>query len=937
MISNKTILTIFVAVTSIAATAQSAADSLSYGSQQLEAAFGYTESRDSYTGSQASVDAGQIDTWKGSSLDAAVRGKLSGWYNGIVRGMSSPYGTSALVVLDGIPMPFITLSDLDPTTVSEVTVLKDAAAKALYGPQGAQGVLIVTSKHGKNNSLTVGVSANVGFQKPTKMPEMLNSYEAALLRNQALLNDGLAAKFSESDLKQFRNGQGIDNDWRKMYMDDVFFRKYNVQVGGGSEKVRFYINVGYADESGRYKVDKIDKFDPSDYTRRFTVVSNIDVDITPWLRAFANTNIGVKRINSTREASGGIYQKIYCIPNWVADGKLEDGRVITSVGYQNPIYGSINLTGLNQMTCTNLAANLGLDFDLSFITKGLGFKGVFGYSSMYNGIRGGFYDYGRVIYDPVTGEYSTYGANVATPLSYAKGTTTNYYMDIQAMLDYKRTFAEDHTVSGLVHYTFEDYRGSDTKWYAPAFILPANSIKLAAQAKYGFRNLYFIQGDLTRAGSEMMAQGHQFHTSPTVSCAWVLSEEEWFKNDIVSYFKLRASYGALYYDALRDMDSRYLYNNVYRAYPGGGPIPGIFNGYTIEGLRRGDVNLKWELSKQQDYGFDLNITDKIRLVFDYWRTNQEGVLLQSELLPGVGGVTPAKRAFTNSGKILNQGIDLSAGYMTRLGCGLGISAIGQLGWNRNEWLSANELSYKDAGYAYEYRKTGYSIGQVFGYLVDDSNGSMFWNSQDEINASGLSFAGNQPRPGDLKFQDLNGDKIINEGDLAPLDGCYQMPRLEYGLQLNFDYQGFDLGLDIIGSGARAAVYNGSVGVAEFVSGLTTEGVYMPHHRSAWTAERYAAGDKIDYPALSSGASSSLQTNSFFVDKLNYARLRTATLGYTLPYNFTKSVGFNKFRVYVNGQNLFSIHNRKFDALDSESAQIFNHVYRAFNVGINLNF
>lgn len=918
----------------IGASAATAADSISYGTQELETAFGYQETRDSYTGAQSSVDAQQIDMWKGTSLGAAIRGKLAGWYNGVVRGASSPNATDALIVLDGIPMPFMTLEELDPTTVEKVTILKDAAAKTLYGPEAAQGVLLITTKKGENNALRVNISANFGFEKPTENPDMLDSYGQAVLRNQALLNDGLAAKFTQSQLDAFKDGSAPNNDWRKLYMDDMFLQKYNVQVAGGSERVNFYVNAGFSRETGKFNTSYDDKYNPADATNRFTIVSNLDVKITPWLNAFANTNIGVKRINATAKSSEA-YKLMYTTPAWVEDGVLEGNRVITSEGYAYPLYGAINLSGVNQMTRTDLEANMGLNFKLDFITKGLSFKAIFGYSSMYNGIRGGSYDYERVVFNSTTGEYDRWGSNVATPLSWAKGTTTNYYMDIQAMFDYHRVFGGDHSVDALLHYTSEDYRGSDTKWYLYSFILPGNRIKLSGEARYGFKNRYFVQFDFNYAGSEMMAKGHQFHFSPTVSASWVASNESWFKNDLVSYLKFRASYGQLYYDSLRDQASRYLYSNIYRSGVGG--ITGIYSGFGVNNMRRGYENVGWEKSKQQDYGFDLGFKEKFHVIFDYWRTNQEGILMQSELNPVLGGVSAENRAFTNSGEALNQGVDLTVSYNTTLACGLGITVAAQMGWNKNKWTNAAELSYADAGYAYEYRKTGYSIGQKWGYLVDDANGSAFYNSQAEIDNSGLSYTGSQPRPGDLKFQDLNGDGVIDEGDQAPLDGAYTVPNYEYGASVALDYKGFDLYLDFMGESGRSLLFNESVGAAEYVSGITTEGVYMPFHQHAWTETKAQAGAEILYPALSSGQSSSLQANSFFLQKLNYLRLRNITLGYTLPSQLTKRIGMSKVRVYVDAQNLFTFHNGKFDGFDPEATQIYTKVFRSYNVGLNIHF
>lgn len=912
-----------------------AADTVPYGEQELHAAFGYFDTRDSYTGAQSSVDAAQIDKWKGTSLEAAIRGKLSGWYNGKIRGESSTRGSKALVVLDGIPVPFLDLTDLDPTSVQEVTILKDAAAKALYGPQGAQGVLLVTTKHGKNNSMTVNISANFGIEKATRNPDMLDSYGQATLRNLALTNDRLAPKFSASQLEDFRDGSGVDNDWRDMYMDDMFLQKYNVQVGAGSEKVRFYVNAGFSRETGKYKTDYDDKYNPSDYTNRFTVVSNLDVDVTSWLRAFANTNVGVRRVNAAKAGGAEIYKSIYTTPNWVPDGMLPDGSIITAEGYPKPIYGAINYAGLNQMTQTDLAANIGLDLDMAFLTKGLSFKGIFGYSSNYNGIRGGTHDYGRVIWNESTQSYETWGSQVETPLKWDKGTTTNYYIDIQAMLAYNRVFGGKHSVDALLHYTAQDYRGDEENWYKPAFILPTNRIQLAGEARYGFLNRYFVQFDFNHSGSEMMAEGYQFHFSPTVSGSWVVSEEGWFKNPVMTYLKLRASYGELYYDTLREMDSRYLYNNVYTA--GLGAIQGIYSGFGILTQRRGTPNIGWEKSKQQNYGVDLGFWDNLHVTFDYWRTNQEGVLVQSDLNPTIAGVNSSIRPYINSGKIFNQGVDLSVAYNTTLDCGLEIGVNGQMGWNKNEWKDAAEISYENANYAYPYRSTGYSIGQKWGYLVDDSNGSMFYNSQDEIDKSGLRYTGVQPRPGDLKFRDLNGDNVIDEGDQAPLSGVYDTPRVEYGASVLLGYKGFDLYLDFVGEGGRSGLFNASVGVAEFVNETTVEGVYMPHHNESWTAERFAQGYPINYPALSSSASSSLQANSFFASKIDYLRLRNATIGYSLPSKLVSRLGMTKLRFYVAGQNLLTWDNMKFEGLDPEVQHIYNKIYRSINLGLNINF
>lgn len=914
-------------------------DTIPYGEQKLEAALGYQDTRDSYTGAQSVVKADLIERWKGTSLSAAIRGKLAGWYNGYVRGASTSNNIDPLVVLDGTPQPFMTLDYIDATSVESVTILKDAAAKALYGPQAAAGVVLITTKHGQTGDLKINVSANFSFLDRTETPDMLNSYQQASLRNQALINDGLAPKFSDSQLEAFRDGTGVNNDWRDQYLTGTFQQKYNIQVAGGQQRVRFYVNAGFSRENGGYKTAWDEKYNPDYYENRFTIVSNLDVDVFSYLRAFANTNVNIARINATHEGLGNVRRLAYLTPNYVEDGIQPDGSILTSDGFANPMYGYVNYMGINTQTRTDLTANFGLDFKLDFLTKGLGFKAIFGYSSDYTGVRGGTHDYARVIRDD-KGELVPYLTNIAQPLAWAKGVTSNYYIDFNMMLNYERTFG-DHMVNANVNYIYEDYRGD---WTTVGWILPTNRIQLGGFAKYGFKNRYFVQFDFTHAGSEMFQEGRQFHFSPTVSGAWVASNESWFKNDVMTYLKLRGSYGSLYYDTLYQpynalagtgLRSRYMYSNEYRE--GMGTMIGIKNGFAIVEEYRGNPSINWEKSKQTNVGIDFGFWDKFHGTVDYWFTNQEGVLLQNENTSTITGVTSGRRKYENIGKITNRGVDLSLSYETVLPCGLEIMATGVLGWNKNKFVNAAELSYESAGYAYAYRKTGYELGQLFGYLVDNSNGSMFWNSQDEIDNSGLLFTGTQPRPGDLKYQDINGDKVIDEGDKAPLAGTRKIPSVNYGANVSLAWKGFDLYVDVIGEGGRSKLLNTSLGVAEYVSGTTIEGMYMPHHLNAWTHERYAAGKDITYPALSSSQSSSLQDNSFFTTKADFLRLRNVTLGYTLPAKITKKAGMSKVRFYVSGQNICNWNNMKFDGIDPEVSDSWNIVNRSFNLGLNINF
>ncbi|MCM1021213.1 MAG: SusC/RagA family TonB-linked outer membrane protein [Muribaculum sp.] len=912
-------------------------DTVAYGDQLMELPFGYSSTRDAYVGAQSSVDATQIEKWKGASLMEAIKGKLAGYNGGVIRGLSSytvdvTKNGAPLVVLDGIPMPLFGVTDImDPAAIEEVVLLKDASAKALYGPMAASGVLLITTKKGIQEGVKVDVTANVGLGHPTKLHEMFGSYDQALLRNQALMNDGLDPKFSAAQLAAFQDGTGANSNWVDLYKKDRFSQKYNVQVRGGGNKARFYMNAGFVRETGDIETDYDKKYDPSFWNNRFTVNSNLDVDVFSFLRVFSNTNVIINRVNVPRTGADGngstaeLYKQLYTTPAYIEDGLTESGAVKTYEGYPRPLYGEANLRGINTSTQTTLNTNIGLDLDMSFLTKGLSFKTIFGYSAAFNGVRAGSADYERAVFNETSGEWERYGTNVVAPLTFSKSSFASYYLNYQAMFNYKRTFG-DHLVQAFVNYQAEDYRG---EWTTPEWILPTSRLQLGGEVKYGFKDRYFIQFDFTEAGSEMMRKGRQFHFSPTYGASWVASNESWFQNNIMTYLKVRASYGRLKYDSLKNQSSRYLYSTTIREMGAG--LAAIFDGFTVLDYLRGNPSINWEDSEQQNYGIDLGFWDKLHISVDYWRENQKGIVLANERLPFIAGTTESYRPYGNYGKMENQGIDLSAQYSTILPCGLEITARGTFGWNKNKITDGADVYYD--GYAYPYRKTGYTLGQEFGYIVDRSNGNGYYNTQEEIDNSGLIYTGVQPRLGDFRYKDLNDDGVIDEADKAPLKGTKLLPSVNYGVSVTLAYKGFDLYLEGYGEGGRSKLMNATLGVAENQG----DGVYMPIHKQAWTAERYANHERIAYPALSTTASSSLEANDYFVSKLDYLRLRNATIGYTLPYKLTKNWGMSRVRVYVNGTNLLTWDNMKFGGMDPEVACLGSFVNRTVNFGLNINF
>lgn len=876
-----------------------------------------------FTGAVATATADDISQSPTFDLKNALFGHLAGYYNsGEIRGVLSVNGEPKLLVVDGIPSTTRSLSDIDPTIVESVQILKDAAAKAIYGPLGAQGVILVNTKRGVAGQAKVSVTANFAFQSPTTKADMLGSYDYAVLRNQALANDGLAPAFTADQIASYADGTGLNNDWRDMYLRDFrTAQRYNIQLTGGNKRVRYYVNAGFQRTTGLYKTEYNEKYNPEEYTNNFYVTSNLDITLFPFLSAFVNSNVNIKRTNGP--IGSGALSDMYKTPPTAYFG-IEDDKIVVDPDFSNPIYGTLNYTGVRQNTNMYLNASFGLDLDMSFLTKGLSLKGILGYSSEYAGSRNGSYNYTRYVRN-ADGSLVILGSAVESTLSWSKSSNALYFMNFQALLDYKRTFGGQHYVAAQINYLAEDKISGNN---SAAWLMPFNRIQLAGEAKYGFDSRYYVAFAFNYAGSEQLPKGNRFHFSPTVSGAWVVSNESFMRDvDWLQRLKVRASYGVLNYDNMVSMPSRYTYSQEIRT-GGDGYIYGLYSGAIVNEGNLGNPFIHWEKDHEQNYGIDFTVFHNLSVSVDYYRQNLHDMICRDWTTPTVGGYQPSQQRFANVGRSQNQGVDIAAKYNMDLACGLGIDIYANVGWNKNKIIYAADMNRAVADYAYPSRISGYSRGQIFGYVADG-----FYNSEEEIANSGLTFRGITPRPGDLKYKDLNGDKVIDDKDLAPLDGVKDMPSMNYGFGAKLTYRGFDLYAAFQGEAGRNRCYSSSLGVCENVS----KGVYLDIHKHAWTPERYAAGEEISYPALTSSSSSSLQANTFFVSKDNFLRLRNLTVGYSLPESVLAKLRMTGVRFYVTGENLFVVSDLKFKGFDPEATGIAQYYYRSVSLGLNFTF
>ena len=395
----------------------------------------------------------------------------------------------------------------------------------------------------------------------------------------------------------------------------------------------------------------------------------------------------------------------------------------------------------------------------------------------------------------------------------------------------------------------------------------------------------------------------------------------------LSLLKLRASYGKTAND--RSGLGRYIYLDDISLVTGG-PLVGYLR-YFVDERQAANPYLKPEISTKQNYGIDLTLFNHLAVSADVFTEKMDNMVAGgASITPEYQGIPLAYFPRVNTGIFENRGYEISLDYTKDINGNLSFNVGGWVAYTKNKVIFSDEEERAD-DYAYRKRIEGYSVGQQFGYIVDESNGNGFFNSQEEIDNSNLVYEVGTPRPGDLKYYDLNNDGIINDKDKAPV-GFGAIPRYTYAFHADVRYRNFDLSVLFQGIGEfhRVDMQNGRV-----EHGF--EGMYSEWHKNAWTAERYANGEKITYPALSTRANSNHQENSFFMEDKSYLRLKNLTFGYTFPQKASNAIGADKIRIYVSGQNLLTWHNLTTNEYGPEGNYVSIPVYRLYNIGLSVKF
>ncbi len=868
------------------------------------------------------------------------RGTSSSSANGlsmIIRGLTTANGNKPLIIIDGQVCPNVNYTYITPEEIETVTVLKDASAMAIYGIQGGNGAIVISTKHGKIGSTRVSVYVDESLQQATKTPMRVSAGDYARLRNQAAYNDGLGkfALFSQEAI------DGYDDPTNNLYLDsDLYGDLFNktqwmtragLTVSGGTERVKYFANVNYMYESSPFKTEenKHWKYNPSPATNRFNFRSNVDVKINSWLSAFMGISGSINAIKTAGDSNTNVYAALFQLPPTLgspttpvydSEGNLlaNGNQIVTIDGVSNPVYGMLNRSGFIEYLKTDINARGGLTADLSGVTKGLSISGIVAYQTSSNNKQTTAQDYQLWVRSNKNDvlEYTRLGSTENTPLSYSKTRQMYYNLNLMGRIDYKRTIG-NHYVNAMAYFM---HQNREVESNSGAEILPYKRQSMGLTATYGFMDRYFIRGDIAYSGSEQFHPDRRFYWTPSVSATWIASDESFLRGlkPWVSLIKPRISWGINDNDQL-ETDGRMLYaDNV-----------------TWQGqqLLRGNPYLAPEKIKKFNVGIDLGFfNNELNVSFDYYKQNCDNVLISSStIIPSFQGVPLEYYPLVNEGRIKNNGFEVAALYTKPLNKDWTIFVGGSFSYNHNTMVDMKETYRED--YAYPYAKKDQSIGQKWGYVIDYSNGNGMFNFADEITGCGLDYSAlGTPRLGDFKYKDLNGDGKIDTKDKAPI-GYSNVPRGYFTINGGFAYKNFEVSFLFQGTSKRSVALSGA-GSYE----TPNQGIFSDIHMNAWTEERWLNGETIEYPALSISKSTSLTDNDYFIQDGSYFKLRNAEIAYNLPLSICRKIKASKIRFALNGQNLFTISHLRSKHIDPEIGDLSSFpTYRVISLGVKVTF
>ena len=860
-----------------------------------------------------------------------------------IRGLQSLSGSTPLFIVDGVERA---IQNVVAEDVESVQILKDAAATALYGYKGANGVVLITTKHGKYDTKSITFTYDHVFSFLTNKPKMADAATYASAVNEAYRNQGaVVPTYSDAVINAYRNGTNplyypnvnwADETFRNVSNND----RFNIEFKGGTKNFRYYTNVQLLTNKGFIKNFQNDGYSTQNKYTRGTLRSNMDIDLGPKTKLHTHL-YGLLTEQSQPGAQADIWSMIYQVPANAFPVKVSD-----AVWGGNTVYTTNNPVAQSQAAAyyknhqRALYADLQLNQDLSAITEGLSVQGQIGYDTWSNVYENHSKTYRYSYYEvPNAGDVVADGN---APMSSVLGSDSNMGTDsnnnswirrciFNAALNYDRIFADKHSVYGQLKYDYEynDQTGTNTTVYR-------HNVSLFGH--YGYDNRYLLDVALVESGSSRLAPGSKWAFSPNVSAAWNISNEAFLKDVAwLDFLKLRASWGNQSLDVLPGDNVWTYYNQFYlmnaNTYPFDATYTGTQWGNTYLSTAM-TQRLGHERSSKFNVGIDVTLFGGLNLSLDYYYQHRYDIWCSTA--GSYSSVFGLDAPYENVGVVNSKGFDFSADYSKKINENLTINVGASLTFNKtivDEQAEAPQLYANTSS-------TGCRYGQAFGYVA---NG--FFQKSDDLNGDGIISAAEMTElgypvqsfttvyPGDVKYVDLTGDDKIDNNDRKAIGYSTTAPDLYYNFHLGAEYKGigFDAMFQGVGNWTGFMTTNGL-----YRSAVATNTLSQYLYENSWSAERGNTENPM-FPRLSTTSNANNDVNSTLnMFDRSYLKLRYVELYWNMPKTMLSKLNIvNNLKLYVRGTDLFTIDN--LDEADAASYGVTQPLTRSLQIGAAVTF
>ena len=861
------------------------------------------------------------------------------------QGTFSSAGSDPLILINGVPG---SMTNLDPSVIESVSVLKDAASAAIYGARAANGVILVTTKQGAvGDKVHISYHGNVGLHTPTKLYDRVtNSVEYMELANLAWKNSGTGKQYTQDQINLYRNNVGDPQypnfDWQDYMFRTAVVQTHNLSMAGSTEKTTYNVALNFVDQPGTMRGFKY---------RKYNATIDITARITNFIKVGTYANLMYGETEQPRQGQNDAFlstlsQAPTYMP-WLPDDGTGIRRWTSSAySFESHNKNMPAIIGDNAMKRDNnfdINAQLWLEINLA---KGLTWytKGAARLQSNKSKDWRGSTTY---TYDYHTGERSSELDKGGLGLSVGDG--RRFYTNLYSYLKYDLSLVDNaHNFSLMVGYNQESEKYETLNAYRKdfAFDLPVLNAggtadwsnsggeeewaiqSLFGRFNYDFKERYLFEANMRYDGTSRISDENRWGVFPSFSVAWRATEEEFIKNlnlNWLNNFKLRGSWGQLGNQNIGLYPYQAMISGV-DDYPFTKTSDGVIIGY--QQTAYANRNIKWETTTITDIGFDLQVFDGLSVTFDWYKKTTDDILRSSQVSSLLGLSAPT----VNNGSVENKGIEVALNYanMVKGGTFRGFRYNAGVYFDRSR-NKLTEFGAEEIG-SYSIKREGlpydeYYMLECIGVFAD----------QAEINASPKQFNDNT-QPGDLKYKDISGpdgkpDGVIDNYDRRTFSGRF--PGFEYGINASATWKGFDLSL--IGQGvADKKYYTTDWGVQPFMQGSSPNKDYIKH---MWTEENpYGA----KHPKLywqDMGGGKNTRPNSYYLKDASFFRLKNVTLGYTLPRVWTEKANISKVRIYFSGDNLLTL--TPYKGLDPErNGDGRDAIYpqnRIYSFGLNVEF